>query len=83
VIASLGAIPPEAEFTAAELSSGADRAAQLMLHPELDEMILLRDSDAHYLHLMQEDMGEVELPALSAKALLDLIRGCGEGRFIS
>lgn len=82
VIASLGAIPPEAEFTAAELSSGADRAAQIMLHPELNDMLLLQDSDAHYLHLMQEEMGEVELPELSAKALLDLLRGCGEGCFL-
>ena len=83
VTASLGAIPPEAEFTAAELSSGADRAIQLRMYPELQEMILLKDSDAHYLHLMQEEMGEVELPECTAKALLDLLRGCGEGKFIS
>lgn len=83
VTASLGAIPPEAEFTAAELSSGADRTVQLRMYPELQEMILLKDSDAHYLHLMQEEMGEVELPECTAKALLDLLRGCGEGRFLS
>ena len=46
-------------------------------------MLILQDSDAHYLHLMREEMGTVELPELSAKALLDLIRGSGEGRFIS
>ena len=83
VIASLGAIPPEAAFTAAELSSGADRTAQLMLHPELEDLVLLQDSDAHYLHLMREDMGEVELPEFSVKAMLDLLRGSGEGRFIN
>ena len=83
ITASLGAIPPEAEFTAAELSSGADREKQLILYPELENMLILQDSDAHYLHLMREEMGTVELPELSAKALLDLIRGSGEGRFIS
>ena len=65
VTAALGAIPPEAGFRAAELSGGADRAAVLRLYPELQDMILLRDSDAHYLHLMQENMAQVELPARS------------------
>ena len=46
-------------------------------------MIVLQDSDAHYLHLMREEMGTVELPELSAKALLNLFRGCGEGRFVN
>lgn len=82
VIASLGAIPPEAEFTAAELSAGADREMQIRLHPELSGLCLLQDSDAHYLHLMREDMGLVELPELSVQAVLDVIRGCGAGKFI-
>lgn len=82
VTAALGAIPPEAGFRAAELSGGADRAAQLRLYPELQDMILLRDSDAHYLHLMQENMAQVELPARTAGALLDVLRGCGPGRFL-
>lgn len=82
VTAALGAIPPEAGFRAAELSGGADRAAVLRLYPELQDMILLRDSDAHYLHLMQENMAQVELPARMAGALLDVLRGCGPGRFL-
>lgn len=82
VTAALGAIPPEAGFRAAELSGGADRAAVLRLYPELQDMILLRDSDAHYLHLMQENMAQVELPARTAGALLDVLRGCGPGRFL-
>lgn len=82
VTAALGAIPPEAGFRAAELSGGADRAAVLRLYPELQDMILLRDSDAHYLHLMQENMAHVELPARTAGALLDVLRGCGPGRFL-
>ncbi|MGN0478950.1 MAG: PHP domain-containing protein [Hominenteromicrobium sp.] len=81
VIASLGAIPPEAGFRAAELSAEADRGEQLRLHPELQELLLLRDSDAHYLHLMREELAEVELPERTAKALIDLLRGCGEGAF--
>ena len=82
VTAALGAIPPEAGFRAAELSGGADRAAVCRLYPELRDMLLLRDSDAHYLHLMQENMAQVELPERSAKALLDVLRGCGPGCFL-
>lgn len=82
VTAALGAVPPEAGFRAAELSHGADRAAVCRLYPELRDMLLLRDSDAHYLHLMQENMAQVELPERSAKALLDVLRGCGPGCFL-
>ncbi len=82
VTAALGAIPPEAGFAAAELSADADRAAVLQLYPQLEDMRLLRDSDAHYLHLMRESMAQVELPERSAKALLDAIRGCGPGQFL-
>lgn len=81
VTASLGAIPPEAGFFAAELSSRAVTEEQLLLHPELNGMILLRDSDAHYLHTMSEDMARVELPELSVRAVIDLLRGMGEGKF--
>lgn len=80
VIASLGAIPPEAGFSAAELSFGADRAQQLLLHPELSDLIVVRDSDAHYLHLMPEEHPQVELPERSAKALIAALRGI-EGKF--
>lgn len=82
VTASLGAIPAEAAFTAAELSADADRVQQIERYPELKHLHLIQDSDAHYLHLMREDMHIVELPERSAKALLDVIRNCGEGKFI-
>lgn len=81
VTASLGAIPPEAAFRAAELSLAADAAQQRLLHPELETMTLLRSSDAHYLHLMPEEHQTVELPEKTAKALLDVLRGCGAGKF--
>ena len=71
VTASLGAIPPEAQFSAAELSLTADAAQQRLLHPELESMMLLRSSDAHYLHLMPEEHQTVELPEKTATALLD------------
>mgnify|MGYP003193107809 CR=1 FL=1 len=81
VTASLGAIPPEAQFSAAELSLTADAAQQRLLHPELESMVLLRSSDAHYLHLMPEEHQTVELPEKTAKALLDVLRGFGAGKF--
>lgn len=81
VTASLGEIPAEIGFHAAEISAGADREKQLLLHPELRALMLLRDSDAHYLHLMRETLPLVELPERSAKAVIHLLRGCGAGKF--
>lgn len=81
VTAALGAIPPEAGFTAAELSAEGDREALVKRYPELAAMQLLRDSDAHYLHLMREDFGRVELPARTAHAVLQALRG-EAGRFL-
>ncbi len=48
VLASLGAIPPEAGFAAAEVTRGCDLEALTRTCPELAGMKILRDSDSHY-----------------------------------
>ncbi len=57
MIASLGAIPPEAGFTAAELTRECDAQEYVKLHPELEGLALFRDSDSHYLETLAGALG--------------------------
>lgn len=74
VIASLGAIPPEAQFTAAELTRECDEKEYVKLHPELKGLALFRDSDSHYLETLAGEPWALTLPERSAKAVLDAVR---------
>lgn len=73
VIASLGAIPPEAGFSTAEVSFSGDPEKLARAHPELSGMLILRNSDAHYLEHMREPAQTLDLPALSAQALIQIL----------
>lgn len=77
LLASLGFLPPEMGFKTIELSSACNRQQLLTQHPELEAMAVLRDSDAHYLENMGEEMDSLELASLSAAALVKCIK---EGR---
>ena len=80
VLASLGAIPPEAGFAAAEVTRGCDLEALTRTCPELAGMKILRDSDSHYLETLAtgEPLG-LHLPELSRRAVIQAIRaGAGE-----
>ncbi len=74
VLSVLGEIPPEERFTAVEITAGGDIGALKKQHPALSEMILLKDSDAHYLENMQEASSFLELPELSAQCLVQALR---------
>ena len=73
VVASLGAIPPEAKFTAAELSSGCNASDYISMHPELSGMQILRNSDAHYLEVFAGEKHDIDLSEKSVKALFEKI----------
>ena len=75
VIASLGAIPPEAGFTAAELTRECAAQEYVKLHSELEGLALFRDSDSHYLETLAGDPWTLALPERSVKAVLDAVRG--------
>ena len=75
VIASLGAIPPESGFTAAEVTRDCDLEAFRQLHPELEGLRIFRDSDAHYLETLAEDPWLIHLPERSVRAVFDGVRG--------
>lgn len=75
VIASLGAIPPEAGFTAAEVTRDCSLEAFQALHPELAGLSIFRSSDAHYLESLAGDPWSISLPERSTSAVLNAVRG--------
>ena len=73
ITASLGSIPPEIGFPTAEFSPRADREKMLALYPELLEMRLLQDSDAHYLENMPDPGPILELQENTPQCLISLL----------
>lgn len=71
ILASLGAIPPEVGFTAAEVSIKGDVEALREKHPILQSMPLLLNSDAHMLDQLRDAGPWLELPECTPKALID------------
>jgi predicted metal-dependent phosphoesterase TrpH len=76
VIASLGTIPPEANFAAAEVSERGDVQKLLQTNTELEGKILLLNSDAHYLEDMMEPKASIQLPEKTPECLIAAL--CGE-----
>jgi PHP family Zn ribbon phosphoesterase len=70
VLSSLGSLPPEADFTAAEISAKGDVQVLLQRNPELRDLILLKNSDAHYLENMPDPSASVLLPEKSPECLI-------------
>ena len=70
VISVLGAIPPEAGFHTAEISFTGSPEALLQTNPALSGMLLLRNSDAHYLEHMRDPGPTLELPEASVQAVI-------------
>lgn len=75
VIASLGAIPPEAGFRAAEISKNGNIEKLFQTNPELKDKILLFNSDSHYLENMPEPRAWVDLPHNTARCLIAALNG--------
>lgn len=74
LLTSLGAIPRENGFTAAEITYNCDVGGILQKEPYLDELLILQNSDAHYLEVLAGEKKTMELPEKSIKAVLDHIR---------
>lgn len=75
LLASLGTIPPEADFKAVEITAAGHVEQILNLHPELTEAILLLNSDAHYLEHMRDPGPWLDLPELSPECLVEVLSG--------
>lgn len=74
LLTSLGAIPRENGFSAAEITYNCDYEGILLKEPYLDELLILRNSDAHYLEVLSGEKKTMELPEKSIKAVLEHIR---------
>lgn len=81
IVASLGVVPESAGFKAVEITSSCDIEKFRLTNPEIDNKMILTDSDAHYLESLTENMGWVDLPEKSRDALISLIGGNGTGEF--
>lgn len=74
IISSLGDIPPECGFTTAEVSSSGDINKLRERYPILNDMLIVRDSDAHYLQNMKDKENFFELDELSINTVLKKLK---------
>lgn len=74
VPSALGDIPPVG-FPAAEITAMADQEEILRLYPEIRGKVLLCNSDAHYLHQIQEPGPWLEVPDNRPETLIAALDG--------
>lgn len=74
IISVLGEIPPECDFTTCEVSSSGDVDMLKKMHPIINDMLIIRDSDAHYLENMKDAQNYFELDTLSIDAVLNILK---------
>lgn len=74
ILSALGDIPPECGFKTVELSSSGDIDTLKAMHPILNDMLIVRNSDAHYLENMKDAQNFFELGVLSVDAVLNKLR---------
>jgi PHP family Zn ribbon phosphoesterase len=73
IIANLGMITPEMNFSAVELTESADINEWKNKYPIIGNARVFTDSDAHYLENMKEAKYQIDLPERSAKAVIQYI----------
>lgn len=74
IISSLGDIPPECDFKTAEVSSSGNIEQLKASYPILNDMLIVRDSDAHYLENMKDAENFFELETLSIDSVLQKLK---------
>lgn len=74
ILASLGDFPPELRFSCAEITPAGDVDTLRAAHPALNQMRIMRSSDAHYLENMREASDTIELPERTAKAAVEYLK---------
>lgn len=73
VLSVLGEIPAECGFTAAEISQSGNEEKLKASHPILNNMVIIRDSDAHYLENMREAGPFIELLELTPENVINYL----------
>lgn len=74
ILSVLGEIPPECGFKTVEVSSSGDINQLKGMHPILNDMLIVRDSDAHYLENMKDAQNYFELDKLSTENVLSILK---------
>lgn len=73
IIAVLGTVPPEAEFCTAELSYLCNKETFIKENPSLQNKLILRNSDAHYLWDISERLSFLEIGSLDIDSVISYI----------
>lgn len=73
VISNLGEITKDMGFYCAELTQAADVKEYKRKYPDLENMTIFYNSDAHYLENMNMNPRHIELDELSARAVVNFI----------
>lgn len=73
ILSVLGEIDPSCGFTTAELADFSLLEKLRRLHPILDTLHIITDSDAHYLENMREAEHTLEPEELSAHSVIELL----------
>lgn len=74
VLSSLGGIPEECAFTAAEIFDRTKTELLKKQNPCLENMRIIHSSDAHYLEHMKERTDYIELNSLSSQSLINCLK---------
>lgn len=75
IIEILGAIPPEAGFSAAELSPNCEEKNFILKNQSLGGLKILHDSDAHYLWQISEKNSTIFIGKCNRSAIISYIDG--------
>ena len=73
ILSVLGEIDAACGFKTAELADKSKLEALRRLHPILDTLHLVTDSDAHYLENMRDAANTLELPELTREAVIEYL----------
>lgn len=74
ILSVLGEIPPECGFKTVEVSSSGDINKLKTMHPILNDMLIVRDSDAHYLENMKDAQNFFDLDELTPENVLKILK---------
>lgn len=70
VISNFGTVPEDLKFTSVEISAKITKEEALEKYPYLSKYQIVTDSDSHYLDTFYDTQNPIELPEISAKALI-------------
>ena len=74
VLASLGTIPPEANFTTVEVTRDCDPDKLKQQYPELSGLRFVSDSDSHYLESLTGEPRRIHLPEKTRRAVINVLK---------